>query len=543
MSTTFHRRLRIAAALGTAGALIMAGCAQTSGSNTGSGGSGATLTIGTTDKVTTLDPAGSYDNGSFFLENQVYPFLMASAPGATDPTPSPSIATSASFTSPTEYTVKLKTGLKFANGNELTSSDVKFTFDRVVKINDANGPASLLENLESVAAPDATTVVFKLKAANDQTFPSVLTTAAAPIVDEQVFPADKLLSDEDIAKAHPFAGQYDITSYSKNQLVALKRYDGYQGSLGAAKNAALNLKYYADSNNLKLDVQQSNIDVAFRSLSATDIESLRGDSKVSVHEGPGGETRYMVFNLDTMPFGAKAADASAAKALAVRQAIADLVDRDAISNQVFKGTYSPLYSPVAQGMLGATTPLKTLYGDGNGKPSLDKAKKVLADAGITGPVRIKLQYAIGHYGPSSGDEYAMIKSQVENGGLFSVDLQSTEWVQYSKDRTADVYPVYQLGWFPDFSDPDNYLTPFFTKNNFLKNHYDNGQLQQLISQQATEPDKAKRVQLLSQIQEMESRDLSTLPLLQGKQIVISGKSVKGVTLDSSYIFRTGLLSK
>ena len=34
-------------------------------------------------------------------------------------------------------------------------------------------------------------------------------------------------------------------------------------------------------------------------------------------------------------------------------------------------------------------------------------------------------------------------------------------MQYSKDRSADVYPAYQLGWFPDFSDADNYLTPFF----------------------------------------------------------------------------------
>ena len=42
-----------------------------------------------------------------------------------------------------------------------------------------------------------------------------------------------------------------------------------------------------------------------------------------------------------------------------------------------------------------------------------------------------------------------------------MNLQSTEWVTYSKDRTADAYPVYQLGWFPDYSDADNYLTPFF----------------------------------------------------------------------------------
>ena len=71
----------------------------------------------------------------------------------------------------------------------------------------------------------------------------------------------------------------------------------------------------------------------------------------------------------------------------------------------------------------------------------------------------------------------MIKDQLEEDGLFTVDLQSTEWVQYSKDRTADVYPAYQLGWFPDYSDADNYLTPFFLTENFLANHYGNPEVE------------------------------------------------------------------
>lgn len=37
---------------------------------------GEYLTVGTTDKVSTMDPAGAYDNGSFQVMNQVYPFLM-----------------------------------------------------------------------------------------------------------------------------------------------------------------------------------------------------------------------------------------------------------------------------------------------------------------------------------------------------------------------------------------------------------------------------------------------------------------------------------
>ncbi|WP_334172282.1 ABC transporter substrate-binding protein [Sinomonas sp.] len=526
-------------------ALALTGCTGPSGGSSAQSGSsgGGPITVGTTDKVTFLDPAGSYDNGSFMVMNQIYPFVMNSKPGSADP--QPDIATSASFTSPTVYTVKLKSGLKWANGDALDSTDVKFSFDRQLKINDPNGPASLLDNLASVDAPDPTTVVFHLKQGNDQTFPQVLSSPAGPIVDHNVFPADKVMNDDDIISKKAFAGPYTITTYQKNQLVSFKANPDYQGILGKPATDTVNLKYYADSNNLKLDVQQGNIDVAWRSLTATDVDSLAKDSKVKVYKGPGGEIRYIVFNFDTMPYGAKTPNADPAKALAVRQAMADLVDRDAIAQQVYKGTYTPLYSYVPDGFPGATQPLKAMYGDGNGKPSTDKAKQALQAAGVQTPLSINLQYNPDHYGTSSGDEYALVKQQLEASGLFKVNLQSTEWVTYSKDRTKDVYPMYQLGWFPDFSDPDNYLTPFFTENNFLKNHYSNTTVQDLISKEATNPDKSSREQQIGQIQDDVAKDLATLPLLQGAQIAVAGTSVKGVdtTLDPSFKFRLGVLSK
>jgi len=542
-ASTNGKRIFAVAATAAVAALVLAGCSAGGSTGKSTSGSGGAITIGTTDKVTTLDPAGSYDNGSFAVMNQVFPFLMNTPYGSPDV--KPDIAASAAFTTPTEYTVTLKPNLKFANGHDLTSSDVKFTFDRQLKINDANGPASLLFNLDSVEAKDPTTVVFHLKQANDQTFAQVLSSPAGPIVDEQVFSADKITSDADIVKGHAFAGQYDITSYDFNNLIAYKANKDYQGLLGAPKTDVVNVKYYTDASNLKLDVQSGNIDVAWRSLSATDIDSLRKDSKVKVVDGPGGEIRYIVFNFNTQPYGATTPEADAAKALAVRTAAADLVDRAAIAKQVYKGTFTPLYSYVPAGLTGATESLKGLYGDGKGGPDADKAKAALTAAGVTTPVTLNLQYSNDHYGPSSGDEYALIKDQLESTGLFKVNLQTTEWVQYSKDRSSDVYPAYQLGWFPDYSDADNYLSPFFLKANFLKNHYDNPAVNDLILQQAVTTDPAARTKLIETIQDKVAADLSTLPLLQGAQVAITGANVTGTsdTLDASFKFRYAALAK
>lgn len=529
------RRLLAVVGVAASAALILAGC---SGANSGSGsGVASNIIVGTTDVVTFLDPAGSYDNGSLAVQTQVFPYLFDSPVGSS--TPTPDIAESGSFTDPTTFTVKLKKGLTFANGHKLTSSDVKFSFDRQTKIADVNGPSYLLSNIASVAAPDPLTVVFTLKAANDQTFTGVLSSPAGPIVDEQSFDADKVTPDATIVKDEAFAGQYSISSYKFNALVKFSAFKGYKGNKGLAKTKNITLKYYTSASNLKLDVQQGDIDVAYRSLSATDIDSLKSDKKVKVHLGPGGEIRYIVFNFDTMPFGTKTANADPAKSLAVRQAAADLVDRQTIADQVYKGTYTPLYSYVAQGLAGATEVLKDLYGT-DGKPDAAKAKAALSAAGVTMPVALSLQYVQdGHYGPSSADEYALIKSQLEQDGIFKVDLKSTEYVTYSKQRTADTYPAYQLGWFPDYSDADNYLTPFFTKNNFLVNHYDNPTVQAEIAKEATETDPAARKTEIEDIQAKVAADLSTLPLLQGSQVAVAGADVSGVKLDGSFKFRFG----
>jgi peptide/nickel transport system substrate-binding protein len=546
MSLHHSARGRLGLALGAFGAtaVLLAGCAGGGGGENDTDGgdaSGEPLIVGTTDKVTTLDPAGSYDNGSLAVQTQVFPYLVNTDYNSTEVVPD--LAESAEFTSPTEYTVTLPEGLKWANGNDLTSADVKFSFDRNLAIADPNGASSLLYNLDSVDTPDETTVVFNLKTENDQVFPSILTSFPGAIVDDEVFAEDALTPDQEIVDANAFGGPYTITSWDFNKTVEFTPNENYQGLLDAPVNEGVILSYFAESSNLKLAVQEGDVDVAYRSLSATDVEDLSGNDEVQVVEGPGGEIRYIVFNFNTQPYGATTPEADEAKALAVRQAVAHLVDREEISEQVYKGTYTPLYSYVPEGFAGAIQPLKELYGDGNGGPDAEAAAAALEAAGVETPVALSLQYSPDHYGPSSGDEYALVKSQLEESGLFTVDLKSTEWVQYAKDRTADVYPAYQLGWFPDYSDADNYLAPFFLEKNFLGNHFSDPEVQELILAQAAEPDPATRQQMIEDIQTRVAELLSTVPLLQGAQVAVAGADVDGVILDASFKFRFAPLTK
>ena len=533
----------MAAAVSVAAIASLAACGGVKDDAT----AGNAITIGTTDKITSLDPAGSYDNGSYAAQIQVFPFLYAQDYNTSELSADIAADDGTWNSDGTQFTVKLKSGLKFANGHDLTSSDVKFSFDRVKKINDENGPSSLLANITDVKAKDDTTVVFTDSVPYDVTLKQVLSSPAGPIVDEESFSDSKLTDADTIVKDNAFAGPYKLTSFKLNEALAYAKNDSYKG-LTPAKNDAVQVKYYADASNLKMAVQQGQIDVAYRSLTPTDISDLSKDKKVKVVTGPGGEERFLTFNFRIQPYGEKTSEPNAAKAKAVRQAVANLIDRDELASKVYKNTYTPMYSFIPDGLTAHSDTLKSAYGDGNGKPSTDKAKKVLSDAGVKTPVDLKLQYNPDHYGSSSADEYAAIKSQLESSGLFKVDLQSTEWTQFNKDRvvTEDSdgsYPVYQLGWFPDYSDPDNYLSPFFRDGNFVNNGYSNKEINDLIVKQAGETDESVRENLLKEIQEKETDDLSTIPLLQGAQTAVTGTSVKGVVLDASFRFRYASITK
>jgi len=525
---SMRRRVSVLITAALAGS-VLAAC----GAGRDDDDSGEALVVGTTDKVVSIDPAGSYDNGSMAVQTQVYQYLLNFPAGSTELTPD--AAEKCDFEEPTVYVCTLKSGLKFANGNELTASDVAFSFQRIVDINDPNGPASLLGAMKKVEARDDSTVAFTLAAPNDQTFAQVLVTSAGPIVDEETYPADKLLDDDAAVKANGFSGPYTLGEYQKNELAEFTINPDYNGTYGEPKSD-VTMRYYADSNNLKLDVEKGDIDVAYRSLTPTDIDSLKKSDDVTVHTGPGGELRYIVFNLKTMPGD------DAKQKLAVRQAAASLVNREEISSSVYKGTYTPAYSAVPEGQVGATEAFKDVYGDA---PDLDAAKKYLADAGVKTPVELNLQWSPDHYGGSSDQEYQAVKRQLEEGGLFSVKLQSTEWNTYSEERVKDAYPAFQLGWFPDFPDPDNYLTPFFAPNNFLQSHYEDDAMTKLLDSQRVDADQASREKTLAEAQTMVAQQVPILPLLTGAQVAVAGKDVKGVddTLDPSFKFRFASLSK
>ncbi len=530
------RGRRAAAAVAGIGlaAATLAACGSDSGSgDEGGAAEGAPWILGTTEKVTSLDPAGAYDLGSWTLMYNTYQTLLTIPAGENEP--QGDAAESCEYDDPETLTCTLQEGLTFANGNELTSSDVKFSIERNINIADPNGASSLLASLtddkgklakDAVETPSDTEITFNLNKPNT-VFQFVLTTNAAAIVDEDTFPADQLADNSEVVGSGPFS----IDQYEDGQQAVLTSSAKYSGPKEAQSERVF-IQYFQQPAQLKQAVENGEVDVAWRSLSPTDINDLEGSDAVDVVKGEGSEIRYWVWQLGT----------KTGKQRAVRQAAAALLDRESIAKNAYAGTVDPLYSPVPPGFPGQVDAFAEEYGE---EPQPDQAKQILSDAGIQTPVDITLGYTPTHYGPNAVDEASEYARQLEDSGLFSVETKSAEWTQYQDLYKQNAYDVFQLGWFPDYLDADNYLAPFLVDGGFYANNYSDQKVNDLVAKEQGSDDPDTREAAFEELQQTTATDVPMIPSWVGKNVAVANPQMQGVeeTLDPTFIFRLWTVSK
>jgi peptide/nickel transport system substrate-binding protein len=506
---------------------LLAGCGTDSG---GSAGGGSSVVMGMSDDVLATDPASGYDPGSWLLFNNVFQSLLSFPNGGTEPQPDAARSCGFSDTSTQVYRCTLKDGLKFSNGDPLTSEDVKFSFDRMLKINDAAGPAIMFPMLDKIQTPDDKTVVFRLKVP-DATFPSKIASGAGSIVDHSQYDGKKLRKDGKAVGSGP----YKLDSFGSDEAVFSVN-DNYKGN-AKVKNSGVTLKFFHGKQSaLKKALLDDKIDIAYRGLTAKDIADIQNadnNSKVEVVEGSSAEVQHLVFNMSDPVTGK----------LGVRKAIAYLIDRDTLIKDVYQGTATPLYSIIPAGIAGHNTAFFDTYG---ASPSPAKAAAALKNDGITGKVKLTLWSTPSRYGPATDEELKAIAKQLNASGLFDADVKSVAFDQYEKDIAKGKYGVYVKGWVPDYPDADNFTAPFFGKGNVLSNNYSNSTITgTLIPRTAAESDRAATDNDYGRLQDIVADHLPVLPVWQAKQYAVTRENVYGLEycLDASTVFRFWELSK
>ncbi|MBN1220077.1 MAG: hypothetical protein JXM69_14210 [Anaerolineae bacterium] len=226
----------------------------------------------------------------------------------------------------------------------------------------------------------------------------------------------------------------------------------------------------------------------------------------------------------------------------LRQAFAAAIDREEIVDRVFEGRNIPAYHMVPPGYPYATEPFLDKYGTRD----LDMAIQLLTDLGYSAanPFEFTLWYPPEHYGTTTADVMQVIKEQLEETGMVKVNLQSQNWAEYVDSFVAGDLPIFMLGWFPDFADPENWLSPFSSCTQSPDNgvNYCEGQMDTLLQAAASSPDPATREALYKQIGELYADDIPTIPLFWEPEFVTYRDGVEGVKIGAPFEFNYKELS-
>lgn len=504
-----------------------------------------TLVIGTTDssECACFEPAKAYDyfGLNVAIEN-LGAGLVQFSPGteASPPLLKPALATSWQISGDgLTYTFTLRSGVRYDDGTPFDSSAVKYHFDRAIGLADPDGAwvaLGLLDILDSVDAPNPTTVVFHLKTAWAP-FLSWMAFQVSYPVNPNRAPKDSIVTfvPGDPVKSNPNGlGPYKLTEWTRSgnveQEMKLEANPNFWNYPNYPVTRRIIIKFFTDPTALAAAIRSGDVDIAYRQFTTSDIQSLQTVSGLKVLASPGAFIQYLVINQHVKPFDD----------VRVRQALAAAVDRTNLVKTVFLSTASELYSQIPIGMITHKDVFKTKYGVTN----YALAKQLLAQLGYneTNRLVVDLWYeSSGHY-PQSPDQAQVLKSDLEKSGVIQVNLHGTDWGTYRVNRRQATMPVFFMGWYPDFIDPYDYTYPFFeaSASSWLNYGYNSSKMQTLLNQALTATSQEQVLSLYGQIQDLQAEEVPIIPLYQGGVNccgAVAKAGVGGIFLDVTLIFR------
>ena len=491
------------------------------------------LIIGTTDRITELSPANSYDYWTWHTFGQTGDALVTLKPYET--TPSPSLAKSWEVSADGKaYIFYLEEGVTYTDGEPFNCETMKWSLERNLRLDGPKGGVGLIKMIKGLECLDEYTLKITLDAP-DATFLARMTDGVVPAI--ALSPASTP-ADEFAMGRYAGTGPYKLIEYVPEERTVYQAYENYWGP--APKTPKVIEIFYADSAALRAAVEAGEIDVGFRTFIPDDILDLKENPNLNVIIGDTLSVRYLVFTVNMPPFDN----------VHVRRAIAYAVDREELNFKIFAGLNAPLYSMVPPGMWSHVPAFP--------KRDLGKAVEELEAAGYStlNPLEITLWYTPKHYGTEEADVAAVLKANLEATGIIKVNVNVLEWGTYVTRMSEGALGFFLLGWYPDFIDPDNYLAPWLTEapeglgtflnqatNDFDKACYD--KFVELLGEAKLTTDIAERTALYEEAQHKLAECAVMIPLWlnSSAHVAVAQKNVKGIVLDASMEFRNWLIYK
>lgn len=389
---------------------------------------------------------------------------------------------------------KIRSGVKFHNGDPLSADDVKFTFDRVMAPDSKHAyRRGFIDSLERVDVIDPLTVRFVLK----EPWPAFFTTARyalTPIVPKKYYDevGAKGFQDKPIG-----TGPFKLAGVKSGEWTKFEANEGYWG--GSPHIKSVTQRLVGEPFTRYAMVERGEADIV-SGLTGPLLERTRGNPAVSVVSSRYSGTSGILFNKDLFP---EAADRR------VRLAIGHAINRKEIAEKIQGGVCQPATSMFTPGTFG--------YLDGLPQITYDpaKARALLAEAGIKPGHKVTFTLQTESFAavPNAPQVLEAVAGNLEAVG-FVVERKSVDnaaWLSMMRSGkpTGIFYSPISI---PD--DGGEVLNSYFvswsgwTAKSIKVPEYD-----EIFQAQIKEPDLDARKKILQGFAKLESENLENIPLL------------------------------
>lgn len=433
-------RTRIFAAAAVAACLVLAGCAGTPPAQSDTAAKVFTY-ASNYPIMTSWDPATSHDVELVALNN-VYETLTRynSTTGEVDPLLATSWTTSEDGLT---WTFTLRDDVTFSTGRPMDAAAAKEALDRTIEL--GGGTAYNWDAVDSISAPDATTLVFHLKYAA----PLDLIASAqysAYVYDTKAASGDLAAWFE--AGNTAGTGPYVVDSYKKGQEneLTLKANPSYWGGWSGDRFTQVAFRIVPEETTAAQLLESGEVTFVQR-LSAPLFASMAGKEGVATSESTSFQNIMPMFNTASGPL----ADVQ------VRRAIAQAIDYDGIV-QGLKGALVKSQGVIPEGLLGYTTEVSPTT-------DIENAKALLAAAGY-GPGGKELHLTLTYPTDDAMLEtvVTLMKSNLAAVGV-TLDAKPLAWTtQWDIGKSSDVskrQDIFLFYWWPEYADPYSWFVNLY----------------------------------------------------------------------------------
>ncbi|MBF0280161.1 MAG: ABC transporter substrate-binding protein [SAR324 cluster bacterium] len=406
----------------------------------------------------------------------------------------------------THYIFHLRKNVRFSNGDLVTASDVKYSFDSVMDPQNKSPFLGIKDSIKSVQVIDPRTLAFEAP----ENMPEVtyLLSLFIPIFQKP--------SEEGGEPALIGAGPFQLKEKNVSEIILIPN-PYYFDKKPALQQIVF--KVIKDDNTRFLKFKKKDVDFAINALPPDKLNQFERKplaDTYTVLEGPALRYQYLGFNTEHPILKNKA----------VRQAFAHAINRDELVQYLMNN-----HAVKADSVL---TPQNEFHAENlpQYEFSPEKASKLLDQAGF--PLKEGKRFSIEYKTSTNKMRQRLgriIKDQLKKIGV-EVTIRSLEWGTFFGDVKAGNFDIYSLAW-SGVSDPDFFYSAFHSSQfppGRNRVRYVNTELDKILEAGRIEKDLEKRKAHYNKIQMILSDELPYLSLWYANNLAIVKKNIQGYRL-------------